>query len=182
MALIAFLPILFTITMIVVFSLPAKKVMPGAWLVAAIIAYFIWAVEIRHIIASTIFGFLSAFSILIIIFGAILILNTMKKSGAMDVISQGFCGISKDRRVQAIIIGWMFGSLIEGTAGFGVPAALAAPLLVGLGFPALAAAMITLVFNSTAVSFGAVGTPIIGGIGAVIGETVGLAFLHTVGI
>ena len=52
----------------------------------------------------------------------------------------GFMNISKDRRVQAIIVGWMFGAFIEGAAGFGIPAALAGPLLVGLGFPPLAAA------------------------------------------
>ncbi len=190
MALIAFLPILTAIVMMVVFSLPAKKVMPGAWFMAAIIAYFIWGVEIRHILASTIFGFLSAFNILIIVFGAILLLNTLKKDGAMAVISRGFYGISKDRRIQAIIIGWFFGSLIEGAAGFGAPAALAAPLLVGLGFPALAAATITLVFNSTAVSFGAVGTPIIGGLSAALkdtvvlqlGEQAWLPFLQEIGI
>lgn len=189
MALIAFLPILVTIVMIVVFALPAKKVMPYVWFLAVIIAYFIWGVEINHIFASTLFGFLSTFNILIIIFGAILVLNTLKQSGAMNVIGHSFSGISKDRRVQAIIIGWMFGSLIEGAAGFGTPAALAAPLLVGLGFPALAAVTVALVFNSTAVSFGAVGTPIIGGISAVmkepiilqLGEQAWLPFLISIG-
>ncbi|WP_031515632.1 L-lactate permease [Desulfofalx alkaliphila] len=172
MALIAFVPILFTIVMMTVFSWPAKKVMPIAWILAVVIAYAVWGVEFNRIIASTTFGFLSAFNILIIIFGAILILNTMKNSGAMASINRGFYGISADRRVQAIIVGWLFGSFIEGAAGFGTPAALAGPLLVGLGFPPLAAVMIALVFNSTAVSFGAVGTPVIGGVGAAMQDTV----------
>ena len=66
--------------------------------------------------------------------------------------------------MQAIIITWLFGSFIEGAAGFGTPAALAAPLLLALGFPALAAVMVALIANSTAVSFGAVGTPTLIGI------------------
>ncbi|MBM7855034.1 lactate permease [Desulfohalotomaculum tongense] len=190
MALIAFAPILFTIVMMTVFSWPAKKVMPFSWIIAAIIAYSVWGVELKRVIASTTFGFLSAFNILIIIFGAILILNTMKKSGAMASINRGFYGISPDRRIQAIIVGWMFGSFIEGAAGFGTPAALAGPLMVGLGFPPLAAAMIALVFDSTSVSFGAVGTPVIGGIGSAmkatvlekLGEGAWLQFLQEAGV
>jgi lactate permease len=68
-------------------------------------------------------------------------------------------------RVQAIIIGYMFSAFIEGAAGFGTPAALAAPLLLSLGFPPLAAAVMCLAFNSFPVTFGAVGTPIISGFG-----------------
>lgn len=190
LALIAFVPILFTIVMMTVFSWPAKKVMPFAWLIAAIIAYSVWRMEMVRILASTIYGFLSAFNILIIIFGAILILNTLKKSGAMAAINRGFYGITPDRRIQAIIIGWMFGSFIEGAAGFGTPAALAGPLMVGLGFPPLAAAMVALIFDSSSVSFGAVGTPVIGGVGSVmkstvvekLGEGAYIPFLKQVGI
>jgi lactate permease len=190
MASMAFIPVLFTIMTMTVFSWSAKKVLPYAWVIAVIIAYSLWGVELRHLIASTTFGFLSAFNILIIIFGALLILNTLKNSGAMATISCGFHGISPDRRIQAIIVGWMFGSFLEGAAGFGVPAAVVGPLLVGLGFPPLAAVMIALIFDTTSVSFGAAGTPIIGGIGAVMqetivskgGETAWLPFLHEVGV
>jgi len=190
MALIAFVPILFTIVMMTVFSWPAKRVMPFAWAIAAVIAFSIWGMEPVRVLASTIYGFLSAFNILIIIFGAILILNTMKRSGAMATINRGFYGITPDRRIQAIIIGWMFGSFIEGAAGFGTPAALAGPLMVGLGFPPLAAAMVALIFDSTSVSFGAVGTPVIGGVGSVmkstvveqLGEGAYIPFLKSVGI
>lgn len=118
--------------------------------------------DFHHVISYSIFGVFKALDVLIIIFGAILILNTLKQSGAMVTINSGFNGITNDRRIQAIIIGWMFGAFIEGAAGFGTPAALAGPLLVGLGFPPLAAAMVALIYDSTAVSFGAVGTPIFG--------------------
>jgi lactate permease len=87
-------------------------------------------------------------------------------------------GISKDMRVQAIIIGYMFSAFIEGAAGFGTPAALAAPLLLSLGFPPLAAAIICLAFNSFPVTFGAVGTPVIGGFGASLKAVVEAAIIE----
>jgi lactate permease len=71
--------------------------------------------------------------------------------------------ISRDRRVQIIIIAWLMGSFLEGAAGFGTPAAVAAPLLVGMGFPPLIAAAATLIADSASVTFGAVGVPIWGG-------------------
>ena len=72
----------------------------------------------------------------IVTFGAIFLLNTLKHSGAIAVIRGAFTTVSPDRRVQAIIIAWLFGSFIEGASGFGTPAAIAAPLLVAIGFPA----------------------------------------------
>ncbi|MEZ9856496.1 L-lactate permease, partial [Vibrio breoganii] len=87
-----------------------------------------------------------------------------KHTGAITTIRNGFTDISADRRVQAIIIAWCFGSFIEGASGFGTPAAIAAPLLVAIGFPALAAVLMGMMIQSTPVSFGAVGTPIIVGV------------------
>ncbi|PKQ62217.1 lactate permease [Labilibaculum filiforme] len=162
-ALLAFSPILLTIVLMVGFNWGAKKALPLSLLLSVIVAFVVWEIDIFHIMGYSVFGFLKALDILIIIFGAILILNTMKLSGAMTTINNGFSGITTDRRIQAIIIGFMFGAFIEGAAGFGTPAALAGPLLVGLGFPPLAAAMVALIFNSVPVPFGAVGTPISGG-------------------
>ena len=101
---------------------------------------------------------------LYVVFGAILLLNTMQASGALHTIRQGFTDVTPDRRVQVIIIAWLFGSFIEGSAGFGTPAAVAVPLLVGLGFPAMAAVMAGMIIQSTLVSFGAVGLPILLGV------------------
>lgn len=164
-ALIAALPILITLILLAGLMWPAKRVMPLSWLSAVLLGLLIWRMDLNRVLAASLEGFLGALNIMIIVFGAILLMNTLKNSGSLNVISQVFYQISKDRRVQAIIIGWMFSSFIEGAAGFGTPAALAAPLLVGIGFPPLAAAMITLMFNSTAVVFGAVGTTIMVGIG-----------------
>lgn len=86
-------------------------------------------------------------------------MNTLAASGAMAAINRMFTGISSDARIQAIIIGFIFGAFIEGAAGFGTPAALAAPLLISVGFPPLAAAIVALIYNSVPVCYGAVGTP-----------------------
>ncbi|PKD45168.1 L-lactate permease [Rhodohalobacter barkolensis] len=161
-ALLAFIPILAAIVLMAGMNWPATKALPLSLLIAIAVAFFYWQMTLPFVFGYTFFGFLKALDILIIIFGAILILNTLKISGAMTTINNGFSGISTDRRVQVIIIGFMFGSFIEGAAGFGTPAALAGPLLVGLGFPPLAAAIVALIFNTVAVPFGAVGTPIFG--------------------
>jgi lactate permease len=163
-ALLAFSPILIAAVLLVGLRWPARQAMPVVYLVAVLIAIFAWQVSPLRVVASTIQGLFITFDILLIIFGAILLLNTLKYSGAVTVIRNGFSRISDDRRVQAIIIGWLFGSFIEGASGFGTPAAIAAPLMVALGFPAMAAVMIGMMVQSTLVTFGAVGTPILVGV------------------
>lgn len=159
-ALVAFLPILSTLILMMVFNRPAKEALPLAWGLAGLLGILVWKMDIKTVAATTVFGFLSAIEVLLVIFGAILIMNTLKQSGGMAAINRGFMHLSRDKRIQVIIIGFLFGSFIEGAAGFGTPAALAAPLLVSLGFPPLAAATVALIFDSAAVSFGAVGTPV----------------------
>lgn len=158
-ALIAFIPIIVTVVLMVAFNWPAKRALPLAWILACVIAFAVWKMNIHDMAAYTITGFLSAFETLVIIFGAILIMNTLKRSGAMSAINGMFKGVTKDARILSIIIGWVFGAFIEGAAGFGTPAALAAPLLISVGFPPLAAAIVALICNSTPVCYGAVGTP-----------------------
>ena len=158
-ALIAFIPIIVTVVLMVAFNWPAKRALPLAWILACVIAFAVWKMNVHDMAAYTITGFLSAFETLVIIFGAILIMNTLKRSGAMSAINGMFKGVTKDARILAIIIGWVFGAFIEGAAGFGTPAALAAPLLISVGFPPLAAAIVALICNSTPVCYGAVGTP-----------------------
>lgn len=163
-AFLAILPILLVGILLVGLRWPAKKVMPLAFIVSAVIAAVFWHIDLNHLVASTIEGLFITADILYIIFGAILLLNTLKYSGAVSVIRQGFATISEDRRVQVVIIVWLFGAFIEGAAGFGTPAAITAPLLVALGFPALAAVMLGMMVQSTPVTFGAVGTPVLVGV------------------
>src|SRR5690606_30621563 len=117
-----------------------------------------------QVAAASVNGLVIAGTLLYIIFGAILLLNTLQASGALTAIRRGFTGISPDRRVQGIIVAGRFGACMEGAAGFGRPAAVAVPLLVGLGFPAMAAVVSGMLIQSTPVSFGAAGTPILVGV------------------
>lgn len=159
-ALIAFVPILFCVVVMAVFNWPAKYALPASWLLACISGLIFWKMEFLQVVAYSLAGVLNSIDVLITIFGAVIVMNTLKRSGGMATINNGFSSVSKDARVQAIIVGWMFVSFIEGAAGFGTPAALAAPLLVSLGFPPVAAAVVALICDSTAVSFGAIGTPV----------------------
>ncbi|MDX9717929.1 MAG: L-lactate permease [Thauera sp.] len=164
LALLAFSPILLAAILLVGLRWPAKRAMPFVYVVTALIALFVWDMSINRVLASTLQGLVITVGVLWIIFGAILLLNTLKYSGGITAIRSGFATISPDRRIQAIIIAWLFGCFIEGASGFGTPAAIAAPLLVAIGFPALAAVLLGMLVQSTPVSFGAVGTPIIIGV------------------
>jgi lactate permease len=145
LALLAFLPLLLAGILLIGFKIPAKIAMPIVFLTAAIIGLTAWDMSFSRVAASTVQGLIQTAGLLWIIFGAILLLNTLKHSGGITAIRNGFSGISPDRRVQALIVAWLFGCFIEGASGFGTPAAVAAPLMVALG---------------------AVGTPIVVGVGS----------------
>lgn len=164
LSLFALMPIALLAVLLIGLRWPAKAAMPVGYAVVVAIAAVVWKVDTPAIAASTVEGLVIAAGLLFIVFGALLLLETLTRSGAMGTIRASFTNISADRRIQAIIIGWLFGSFIEGASGFGTPAAIVAPLLFALGFPAMAAVMVGLVIQSTPVSFGAVGTPILVGI------------------
>ncbi len=156
-------PVISVMLFLVLLRMPASRAMPISMVITALAAVFIWQMDTTLLAASVVEGLLSAITPLTIIFGAVFLLNTLKYSGAMDTIRAGFTNISSDARVQVIIICWLFGSFIEGSAGFGTPAAIGAPLLVLLGIPPVAAAVVALVADSTSVSFGAIGLPVLFG-------------------
>ena len=158
------LPIVTVAVFLVGLRWPASRAMPLSYVVAVVLAIGVWQVPGVQVAAATINGLIVAFTLLYIIFGAILLLNTLQESGAIKTIRRGFTDITPDRRVQVIIVAWLFGAFIEGSAGFGTPAAVAVPLLVGLGFPGMAAVMAGMIIQSTPVSFGAAGTPILVGV------------------
>lgn len=164
LSLLALSPLLMVGVLLVGFRWRAKWAMPVGYIIVAALASTVWGIDWVHIAAASVEGLIIAAGLLYIIFGALLLLATLKASGAIRTIRAAFTQLSPDRRVQAIIIGWLFGSFIEGASGFGTPAAVAAPLLLALGFPAMAAVMVGLIIQSTPVSFGAVGTPVLVGI------------------
>jgi lactate permease len=164
LALLSTLPIVVVAVFLVALRKPASRVMPFSYLVCVAVAALVWRVPAIQIAAATTNGVIVTLTALYIIFGALLLLNTLQTSGALRTIRQGFTDITPDRRVQVIIIAWLFGSFMEASAGFGTPAAIAVPLLVGLGFPGLAAVTAGMIIQSTPVSFGAVGLPILLGV------------------
>ena len=164
LALLSMLPIAVVAVFMVIFRWPASRVMPLSYVAALALALGVWGVPAVQVAAATVNGMVVAATLLYIIFGAILLLNTLQESGALRTIRQGFTDITRDRRIQVIIVAWLFGSFIEGASGFGTPAAVAVPLLVGLGFPGLAAVTAGMIIQSTPVSFGAAGTPILIGV------------------
>ncbi|MCD7920616.1 MAG: L-lactate permease [Clostridiales bacterium] len=158
-AAIAAVPLLLAFLLMVLWNAPASKSVGLAFLLTCVLALAVWRMDGVHVAAYTVYGVLKALDLLLIVGGAILLQNTLKANGLMDIIRGGFHKITPDPRVQAIIIAYLFGAFIEGSAGFGTPAALTAPLLVGLGFPAVAACAVALISNSTPVPFAAAGTP-----------------------
>ncbi|PKO49644.1 MAG: lactate permease, partial [Betaproteobacteria bacterium HGW-Betaproteobacteria-21] len=119
LALLAFSPILLAAILLVGLRWPAKHAMPVVYLVTAAIGLIAWDMSFNRILASTLQGLVITIGVLWIIFGAILLLNTLKYSGGISTIRTGFATISPDRRIQAIIIAWLFGCFIEGASGFG---------------------------------------------------------------
>jgi len=164
LSILSLLPIIAVALFLVVLRWPASRAMPVCYFVAVALALFIWKVPSVRVAAASIKGLVIAGTLLYIIFGAILLLNTLHYSGGLQAIRKGFTDITPDRRIQVIIIAWLFGSLMEAVAGFGTPAAICVPLLAGLGFPPLAAVISGMIIQSTPVSFGAAGTPILIGV------------------
>lgn len=164
LACLAVLPIVVVGVFLVGLRWPASRAMPLSYATAVLLAVLVWRVPTVRVAAASVNGLVIAASLLFIVFGAILLLETLRAGGALATIRAGFVGVSPDRRVQAIVVAWLFGSFIEGAAGFGTPAAVAVPLLVGLGFPAMAAVCCGMLIQSTPVSFGALGTPILVGV------------------
>lgn len=161
---IAAVPLLLAGVLLVGFLWPATRAMPLAWVAALAVGYFAWNMPVNWLAAASGVGVMTAIEILWIVFGALVLLYTLMEAGAFDRINRGFATVSDDRRVQIVLIGFFMATFIEGAAGFGTPAAVVAPLLLGLGFPALAAVIAAIIGHIIAVTYGAVGTPIVVGI------------------
>lgn len=153
-------------------------------ILVAALAYFYWKIFPAFLVGSVVKGFLVAIDIFFIIFGAIFFLEIMRKTEIIENISFYLESISKDLRIQVIFLAWFFENFLEGTAGFGTPSTVVAPLLVGLGITPLNAVIIALLGNSASVVFGAAGTPIKVGFGSLAGSGLPLtaAIINCVGI
>ena len=160
MILIALLAVLIPLFLLGILNMSARSGMTISAIIVALTGYFFWKIPINVIFASILQGMHKTLPILWILFGALMLLNVLRKTGAIDSINAGFKSLSLDMRIQGILVAYLFGALIEGVSGFGTPAMVTAPLLIALGFTPLSAVVLALVANSTPAAFGAVGTPI----------------------
>jgi lactate permease len=146
-------------------SMSSNRALPLSALVLYVILLTYFRTQPVLVHAAVVEGLLTAFTPILIVWGAILLFKTMEHSGAMATVRQWLNSITTNRVAQLMIVGWAFSFLVEGVSGFGTPAALAAPLLVGLGFAPLPVAVLCLMMNTVPVSFGAVGMPTWFGLG-----------------
>ncbi|MBK2000991.1 L-lactate permease [Campylobacter sp. LH-2024] len=161
-ALIAFLPILCFLVCLVFFKLKGFQAGFLTVIVASLVALLAYKMPWNLVGASFIQGFINGmWPIAWIIIAAIFLYKLSIKSGSFEVIKKSVMSITPDHRMQVILIGFCFGSFLEGAIGFGGPIAITAALLVGLGFKPLQAAGLCLIANTAPVAFGAVGIPVI---------------------
>ena len=144
----------------------------AAYALMAGIAIVWWGMPGTGVGAASIKGVAVAVDIFFILIGAVFFLDVLEKHHIIEHISFGLERISGDYRVRMILLAWFLENFIEGTAGFGTPTAIVAPLLVGMGFPALDAVVLSLLGNSASVVFGAAGTPIRVGFSGLAGTSV----------
>lgn len=156
--------VVFPLLFLVVLKMPAKKGMILSFLILFVGAFFIWDMDLMVLMASSLQGIHKALTILLILLGAMVLLNMLKNTGAITRLNKGFKALSKDMRILAVILAFLFGGLLEGVSGFGAPVAVVGALMVALNFQPLTAAILVLIANSTPVPFGAVGTPIFVGL------------------
>lgn len=168
----ALLPFLFFVFFLLIYKTSLLRASLITLILYILLAIFYWGIYPSFLFISFGKGFFVAFDILIIIFGAIFFLEILKDLKVINNISYYLEHLSHDYRVQIIVIAWLFEAFLEGTAGFGTPAAIAVPLLIGLGLSPIRALIVGLLGNSTAGVFGAAGTPI----------TVGYAGLNVISV
>ncbi|MEI6275671.1 MAG: lactate permease LctP family transporter [Prolixibacteraceae bacterium] len=160
-ALVAFVPILVIFWALIIKKMKGYKASLLAVLVGLIIAVTVYGMPFKLALLSTSNGILyGLFPICWIIIAAVFLFNLTVKSGQFEIIRHFMATITSDRRIQALLIAFSFGSFLEGTAGFGAPVAITAAMLVGLGFNPLYAAGICLIANTAPVAFGSIGIPI----------------------
>lgn len=160
-ALVALIPILYIFWALIIRKMKGYQASLSATFIAMVIAVAVYGMPLKLAILSTAHGVLyGLFPICWIVLTAVFLFNLTVASGQFEIIKHFMASITSDRRLQALLIAFSFGSFLEGTAGFGAPVAITAAMLVGLGFNPLHAAGLCLIANTAPVAFGAIGIPI----------------------
>jgi len=168
---VAALPIAVVLVMLGVLRRPAWQASLGGLVVAFVIAILVWQFPLGLALDAAAAGVVFAlWPVMWIVVNALLLYNVAVASGRFDAFRAWVLEhLPDDRRVVLVVIGFCFGCLLEGIAGFGTPVAITSALLIMVGFPPLEALTFTLIFNTAPVAFGALGVPI-----AVLGQVTGL--------
>ncbi len=159
---IALIPIIFFFLALAVFRLKGSVAGTITVVLALLVALFLYQMPVTLALSSAIYGFFyGLWPIAWIIIGAVFLYKVTVKTGQFDIIRSSILSLTEDQRLQMLLVGFAFGTFLEGAAGFGAPVAITAALLVGLGFKPLYAAGLCLIVNTAPVAFGAMGIPII---------------------
>jgi len=156
--LLAALPILAILVLMLRLRWGGEKAGAVGWAVALLIAALRFGAGWQLLAYAQLKGVLLSLFVLYIIWAALLLFRVSDEAGALAAIGAGLPRLTPDRGLQALLLGWALGAFVQGVSGFGVPVAVIAPLLVGLGFPALAAVIISSVGHAWAVTFGSLGS------------------------
>ncbi|MBP8063536.1 L-lactate permease [Acinetobacter faecalis] len=161
-SIVALIPIVFFFLALAVFRMKGSVAGTITVVLALLVSLFAYGMPTQMAFASLGYGFLyGLWPIAWIIIGALFLYKISVKTGQFDVIRSSILSITEDQRLQMLLVGFAFGTFLEGAAGFGAPVAITAALLVGLGFKPLYAAGLCLIVNTAPVAFGAMGIPII---------------------
>jgi lactate permease len=161
-SLFAALPLLTLFVLLGVIRVAAQWAALAALVVSLVVAIAVYSMSFGQAVDSAVNGAaFGLFPIMWIVVNAIWIYNMTVKTGHFSVLRRSISTVSADQRIQAVVVAFSFGALIEALAGFGTPVAITAVMLIGLGFPPIKAATIALVANTAPVAFGAIATPII---------------------
>ena len=159
---IALIPIIFFFLALAVFRLKGSVAGTITVILALLVALFLYQMPVTWAWSTAIYGFFyGLWPIAWIIIGAVFLYKVTVKTGQFDIIRSSILSLTEDQRLQMLLVGFAFGTFLEGAAGFGAPVAITAALLVGLGFKPLYAAGLCLIVNTAPVAFGAMGIPII---------------------
>src|ERR1700676_4715092 len=177
--LVAILPVLTVLILLGVFRRPAWQAALAGLIVGIIVAVGPWQMPIQLALHSVLNGATFAmWPVMWIVLNALLLYNIAVRSGRFDAFRAWvITHLPNDRRVVLVVVGFCFGALLEGIAGFGTPVAITSSLLILIGFPSLEALVFVLIFNTAPVAFGALGAPV-----TVLGAVTGLPAPRLAGI
>ena len=161
-AIVAGVPLYVLFVMLAVLRLPAWMCAVASMLTAAVLGWIVWGMPLGVTLGAATEGMaFGLWPISWIVLNAVFFHNLTVASGDFDVIKRALSRLTVDRRLQALLVAFSFGALIEGIAGFGAPVAISASILASLGFEPVTAAVLALLANTAPVAFGSIGIPVV---------------------